>query len=70
MPMIRIEMFPGRNADQKQRFAKSITDAFVETCGGTAASVHVVFADIAKEDWAVAGELCSNRAAAATPAQK
>lgn len=65
MPMIKVEMFPGRTTDQKRRLAKAITDSFIEICGGKAQSVHVVFADVPMAEWAVAGELCSDRAAAA-----
>lgn len=60
MPVIKVEMFKGRSADQKRAFAKAITDAFVETCGGTAQSVTVIYADVAKSDWAVAGRLASD----------
>lgn len=64
MPMIRVEMFEGRTPEQKSAFARAMTEAFVTTCGGTAQSVHVVFADVAKGDWAVAGRLCSEHAEA------
>jgi 4-oxalocrotonate tautomerase len=60
MPVIKVEMFKGRSADQKRAFAKAITDAFVETCGGTAQSVTVIYADVEKSDWAVAGRLASD----------
>ncbi|NMD07469.1 MAG: 4-oxalocrotonate tautomerase [Phyllobacteriaceae bacterium] len=60
MPVIKVEMFEGRSADQKRAFAKAITDAFVETCGGTAQSVTVIYADVEKSDWAVAGRLASD----------
>jgi 4-oxalocrotonate tautomerase len=60
MPVVKVEMFKGRSADQKRAFAKAITDAFVETCGGTPQSVTVIFADVDKSDWAVAGRLASD----------
>lgn len=65
MPMIRVEMFPGRTRDQKRAFVKAVTDAFVATCGGTPQSVQVVFQDVAKDDWGVAGRLASDPAEAA-----
>jgi 4-oxalocrotonate tautomerase len=64
MPMIRVEMFPGRTRDQKRAFAKAITEAFVAHCGGTPQSVHIVFQEVAKDDWAVAGNLASDAAPA------
>ncbi len=71
MPMIRVEMFAGRTPDQKRAFAKAVTDSFVETCGGTPQSVQIIFTDVQKGDWATAGKLASDAAAAAAaPAPK
>lgn len=60
MPVIKIEMFKGRTADQKRAFAKAITEAFVATCEGTPQSVVVIYADVEKSDWAVGGRLASD----------
>lgn len=60
MPMIRVEMFRGRTVDQKRALAKALTEAFVQTCGGTPQSIHIVVEDIAKENWAIGGGLCSD----------
>jgi 4-oxalocrotonate tautomerase len=57
MPIIKVEMFAGRSREKKRALAKALTDAFVESCGGTAQSVHVVIKDIDKEDWGVGGSL-------------
>jgi 4-oxalocrotonate tautomerase len=64
MPMIRVELFPGRTAEQKRKFAKAVTDSFVSICGGTPQSVQIVFQDIEKENWAIAGNLASDAAPA------
>lgn len=69
MPMIRVEMFPGRSIEQKRAFAKAVTDSFVAICGSTPQSVHIVFAEVEKSDWATAGKLASD-AAPATAAAK
>lgn len=61
MPIIRVEMFEGRDEEQKSRLAKGLTDAFVESCGGKPESVHVVISDIAPQNWAVAGQLVSKK---------
>jgi 4-oxalocrotonate tautomerase len=58
--MIRVEMFEGRTAEQKRVLAKALTDAFISTAGGTPEQVHIVMTDVAKDDWAVAGKLCSD----------
>lgn len=61
MPMIRVELFEGRSKDQKARFAQAVTASFVECCGGTRESVQIVFTDVAREQWATAGQLESDR---------
>lgn len=58
--MIRIEMFEGRTVEQKRACAEAVTKAWVETCGGTPAMVHIVFADVARHDWATGGRLMSD----------
>ncbi|MDB5511057.1 MAG: putative tautomerase [Enterovirga sp.] len=72
MPMIRVEMFPGRTPDQKRDFAKAVTESFVSICGGTPQSVQIVFQDVDRGDWATAGKLASDAAPApaASPAAK
>lgn len=68
MPMIRVEMFPGRTSEQKQMFAAAVTEKFVEICGGTRQSVQIVFTEVARDDWATAGWLSSQiRAATNSP---
>lgn len=57
MPVIRVELFPGRSLDQKRQFAEAVTKSFVKICGGSADGVHIIFADISKENWASAGRL-------------
>lgn len=61
MPVIRVAMFLGRTDEQKERLALRITQAFVEEAQGTPESVHVLFEEIARSDWAVAGKLASQR---------
>ncbi|MGH1539939.1 MAG: 2-hydroxymuconate tautomerase [Arenicella sp.] len=61
MPIIRVEMFSGRNRDQKRQLIKELTDSFVQTCGGTLESVTVVITDVEKEDWGSGGELCADK---------
>ena len=60
MPVIRVEMFEGRNAEQKRVLVKELTETFVRTAGGTPESVHIVLTDVAKDHWAVAGKLYSD----------
>ena len=61
MPIIRVEMFPGRTEDQKRALVKALTDAFVRTAGGKPDSVFVVLNDVEKGNWGAGGELCSDK---------
>lgn len=61
MPMIRVEMFPGRTPEQKRELVKALTDAFVATAGGKPDSVHIMLSDVEKDNWAVAGKLMSEK---------
>ncbi|MDO9353800.1 MAG: 4-oxalocrotonate tautomerase [Solirubrobacteraceae bacterium] len=61
MPIIRVEMFEGRTLEQKRALAEAITAAVVEHADAPRQSVRVIFTDMAKEDWAVGGELRSDR---------
>ncbi|MBL8702752.1 MAG: tautomerase family protein [Alphaproteobacteria bacterium] len=67
MPIIRVEMFPGRSVEQKRAFAKAVTDSFVSICGSTPQGVQVVFVEVDKSDWATAGRLASDAPPAASP---
>ncbi len=60
MPIIGIEMFEGRNTDQKRACAEAVTRAWCDTCAGTPQMVTVVFTDVSKSDWATAGRLASD----------
>ena len=60
MPIIRVEMWPGRTHEQKVELAKAITDAVVTIAHTTPEATIVVFEDVAKENWAQAGKLASD----------
>ena len=59
MPVIHVEMWPGRTVAQKREVAKAITEAMVQHHkhhpGGDFRHIY----DVAKENWAQAGELAS-----------
>ncbi|MBI4300802.1 MAG: tautomerase family protein [Chloroflexi bacterium] len=59
MPIIRVEMWPGRTQTQKAELAKAITEAVVRIAKTTPDQTIVVFQDIRKEDWATGGVLAS-----------
>jgi len=61
MPIIKVEMFKGRTADQKRALAQELTDAFVRTAGGNAGSNNVMITEYDKQDWAKGGQLYSDK---------
>ncbi|HJX61422.1 MAG TPA: tautomerase family protein [Dehalococcoidia bacterium] len=60
MPIVRIDMWPGRTHAQKQELARVITEAVVNIAHTTPEATIVIFQEIAKEDWAQAGVLASD----------
>lgn len=51
MPLIKISMYPGRRAEQKSEFARTITKAATEILGVKANHVIVVFEENPSENW-------------------
>ena len=60
MPIVRVEMWPGRTYAQKQELARVITEAVVNIAQTTPEATIVVFQDVAKENWAQGGVLASD----------
>lgn len=60
MPMITVQMFPGRTEQQKAELAERLTDVFLDTCGSPGqprSSVWVVIEEVPNQHWAVGGKL-------------
>src|SRR5688500_12828578 len=60
MPIVRISIWPGRTHAQKAELAQAITDAVVKIAKTTPEGTIVIFEEVAREDWAVAGRLASD----------
>jgi 4-oxalocrotonate tautomerase len=60
MPIVRVEMWPGRTQAQKQELARVITEAVVNIAHTTPEATIIIFQDVAKENWAQAGVLASD----------
>jgi len=61
MPIVRVEMFEGRDRETKQKLVKSLTAEMARVTGCSEASVHVVITDVSKEDWSIGGELAATK---------
>jgi 4-oxalocrotonate tautomerase len=57
MPMVRIELVPGRTREQKARAAREITEAMTRTLGAKPEATQIVFIEVERADWAAAGKL-------------
>jgi len=53
-------MWAGRTEEQKRKLAEGITNVFKSAAGVPPEALHIIFQDIQKSDWAVAGKLCSD----------
>lgn len=60
MPLIRIEMWPGRTHAQKAELAKLLTEAVSAVVHVPAEATTIIFEDVPKENWAVGGVLASD----------
>ena len=60
MPIVRVEMFPGRTHAQKQELARAITEVVSNIAHTTQDATIVIFSEIEREDWAQAGTLASD----------
>ena len=56
MPIIRVELFPGRSHDAKMELAEGITRLFEEKAGIAPAATTVIFTEVSPSDWVVAGK--------------
>ena len=56
MPVIIVEMYTGRTAEQKAALAKKLTEGTIEVLGVRPDQVRVIIHDVPKEDYAVGGK--------------
>jgi 4-oxalocrotonate tautomerase len=57
MPMITVDWLEGRTPQQKRELADALTKAFVEIAKVQKEQVWIVFRDVKRSDWAMAGQL-------------
>ncbi len=60
MPMVRVTWWSGRTCEQKNQVAREITEA-LERVGIPAQATQIVFEDVEKENWCVAGVPATER---------
>jgi 4-oxalocrotonate tautomerase len=57
MPVVTIEWYEGRSADQKREIAAKVTEVIAEVGRTTPDQIWVRFVDSPKGDWAIGGEI-------------
>jgi 4-oxalocrotonate tautomerase len=61
MPILRLEMHPGRTPEQKRDFVREATRVTVEILKCPPESVDIVIQEVPRELWAKAGQLVCER---------
>ena len=61
MPFVIVKMLEGRSVEQKRRLVKELTNVVVKFTGATEDQVDVIIEDYARENWAKAGVLFSDK---------
>ena len=56
MPLILVSLYPGRTKEQKDEFAKAVTDAAVQILKTKPEHVIVVYDEKSKENWFQSGK--------------
>ncbi len=57
MPVVTIEWYEGRSAEQKEELAEKLTELLVEVGKTRREDVWIRFVDSPKSDWAMGGEI-------------
>ncbi len=61
MPIIQVHLLEGRTVDDKRKLVASVTEAVVKSLGVKPDAVRIILQDMAKYDYAVAGELVQDK---------
>jgi len=55
MPLVRIDMWPGRSREVKDTMIRNVTKAVVESIGCPPEAVEILLYEVDKADWAKGG---------------
>jgi 4-oxalocrotonate tautomerase len=59
IPVVKIDMWEGRNAEQKERLIKSVTDSIAKTLEIPKEHITIIINDVPKTNWGLKGEQAS-----------
>ncbi len=57
MPVVTVQMWPGRSVEQKRRLVEAITQAMIDHAGAKPDHLHVIIQDIPADSWGRNGRL-------------
>lgn len=60
MPLVTVEMLPGRSDEIKEKMAKAIADVVVSIGGGSREHCWVLFRETAANNWAIGGDMLAS----------
>ncbi len=66
MPVVTVQMWPGRSTEQKRKLTKAITDAMIEHADAKPDALNVIIQVVPLENWARAGVLGVDRGGGGT----
>lgn len=55
MPLVRVELFPGRSPEMKAEIAKAFTQSLETIAGSKPEATTIIFSEVQPHDWVVAG---------------
>lgn len=61
MPVVTVQLFPGRSIEQKRALVAAITEAMVEHAAARPDALHVILQEVEPENWGLAGALGIDR---------
>lgn len=59
MPVIKVDMWEGRDKDTKRELIQAITKAVSETLNVSAEQIHIIINEVPKDNWGIAGKQAS-----------
>lgn len=61
MPMVRIELYPGRTPEQKTACAREIVKSMQQHLNAKPETIQVVYVDVAPSDWLQGAQLAAGK---------
>ena len=59
MPVIKIDMWEGRDKETKRKLIQSVSKAVSETLAIPNERIHIIITDVSKDNWGLKGDQAS-----------